>query len=151
MESEDDRRLLTQVYVEGKAAEGDLEQMTPGAQAVRKLLEGVPHEEVDEVVADLSPATATFFRDISPSTGIDNLEARVLIMHDTADKLVPPEESRRLAAALDEDNVYHTEFSFFQRQIQVHVGDSDDVGPWSYVREASKLYMHMYNIMRIVD
>ena len=151
VESEDDRRLLTQVYVEGKAAEGDLDQMTPGAQAVRNLLEGVPHEQVDGVVADLSPATATFFRDISPSTGIDNLEARVLIMHDTADKLVPPEESRRLAAAMDEENIYHTEFSFFQRQIQVHAGDSDEVGPWSYVREASKLYMHMYNIMRIVD
>ena len=111
----------------------------------------MPYEEVDEVVADLSPATATFFRDISPSTGIDNLEARVLIMHDTADKLVPPEESRRLAAAMDDENIYHTEFSFFQRQIQVHAGDAGDVGPWDYVREASKLYMHMYNIMRIVD
>ena len=151
VESDDDRLLLTQVYVEGKAAEGDLERMTSGARAVRNLLEGVPHEEVDEVVADLSPATVAFFRTISPSTGIENLEARVLIMHDTADKLVPSEESRRLAGALDEGSVYHTEFSFFQRQIQVHVGDSSDSGAWDYVREAAKLYMHMYNIMRIVD
>ena len=151
VESEDDRQLLTRVYIEGKANDIDVERLSPGARAVYRLLEGVPHEEVDELVEDLSPATAAFFRSISPSTGIDKLEARVLIMHDTADKLVPSEESRRLAAALDEENVYHTEFSFFQRQIQVHVGDSDDVGPWSYVREASKLYMHMYNIMRIVD
>ena len=149
--SDDDRLLLTQVYVEGKAPEGDLEQMAPDAQAVRRLLDGVPHDEVDEVVADLSPATAAFFRAISPSTDIDKLEARVLIMHDTADKLVPSEESRRLAGALEEGSVYHTEFSFFQRQIQVHVGDSGGTGPWDYVREASKLYMHMYNIMRIVD
>ena len=149
--SDDDRRMLTQLYVEGKVPEGDLEQMAPDALAVRRLLDGVPHEEVDEVVADLSPATAAFFSAISPSTGIDKLEARVLIMHDTADRLVPSEESRRLAGALDEDNVYHTEFSFFQRQIQVHVGDSGGTGPWDYVREASKLYMHMYNIMRIVD
>ena len=151
VESEDDRLLLTQIYIEGKAGEGDLDQMTPGAQAVRRLLEGLPYDEVDEVVADLSPATAAFFRAISPSTGVENLEARVLIMHDTADKLVPSEESRRLAGALGEGGVYHTEFSFFQRQIRVHVGDSGDVGLWDYVREASKLYMHMYNIMRIVD
>ena len=149
--SDDDRLLLTQVYVEGKAAEGDLERMAPDAQAVRKLLEGVPYDEVDGVVADLSPATARFFRDISPSTDIENLGARVLIMHDTADRLVPSEESRRLAAALDEGSVYHTEFSFFQRQIQVHVGDSGETGPLDYAREALKLYMHMYNIMRIVD
>ena len=151
VESDDDRRLLTRVYIEGRAAEGDLNQMTPGAQAVRKLLDGVPNEEVDEVVGDLSPATAAFFQAISPSTGIDNLEARVLIMHDTADKLVPSEESRRLAESLAEENVYHTEFSFFQRQIQVHVGDAAEVGLLDYVREAAKLYMHMYNIMRIVD
>ena len=149
--SDDDRRMLTQVYVEGKAPEGDLEQMAPDALAVRRLLDGVPHDEVDGVVAALSPATTAFFSAISPSTDIDRLEARVLIMHDTADRLVPSEESRRLSGALEEDNVYHTEFSFFQRQIQVHVGDSGGTGPWDYVREASKLYMHMYNIMRIVD
>ena len=151
VESDDDRRLLTQVYLEGKTPEGDLQQMAPDALAVRRLLDGVPHEEVDLVVAELSPTTVAFFNAISPSTGIDKLEARVLIMHDTADKLVPSEESRRLAGALDEGSVYHTEFSFFQRQIQVHVGDAGEVGLLDYVREAAKLYMHMYNIMRIVD
>ena len=125
--------------------------MAPDALAVRRLLDGVPYDEVDLVVAELSPATAAFFQAISPSAGIENLEARVLIMHDTADRLVPSEESRRLAAVLDEENVYHTEFSFFQRQIQVHVGDAGEVGLLDYVREAAKLYMHMYNIMRIVD
>ena len=69
-------------------------------------------------------------------------------MHDRADRLVPSEESRRLAQALDRDDTYHTEFSFFQRQIQVHVGESGGVGPLDYAREAFKLYMHMYNIMR---
>ncbi len=149
--SDDDRRLLTQLYLEGKTPEGDLDQMAPDALAVRRLLDGVPHEEVDLVVAELSPATAAFFQAISPSAGIENLEARVLIMHDTADRLVPSEESRRLAGVLDEGSVYHTEFSFFQRQIQVHVGDAGEVGLLDYVREAAKLYMHMYNIMRIVD
>ena len=149
--SDDDRRLLTRLYIEGKSPGGDLEQMAPDALAVRRLLDGVPYDEVDLVVAELSPATTAFFQAISPSTGIEKLEARVLIMHDTADRLVPSEESRRLAAVLDEENVYHTEFSFFQRQIQVHVGDAGEVGLLDYVREAAKLYMHMYNIMRIVD
>ena len=32
---------------------------------------------------------------VSPSRDIDNLKARVLVMHDTEDNNVPAEESRR--------------------------------------------------------
>lgn len=70
-------------------------------------------------------------------------------MHDRADRLVPSEESRRLAEALRENGgVYHTEFSLFQREIQVHVDEGEGVGPLGFVREASKFFMHMYNVMR---
>ena len=75
----------------------------------------------------------------------------MLIMHDRADRLVPSEESRRLADALGDDaGTYFTEFSLFQSQIRVHVDNSDSIGPLEYVREAFKLYMHMYNILRDV-
>ena len=70
-------------------------------------------------------------------------------MHDRADKLVPSEESRRMADALaGASNTYFTEFSLFQSEIQLHVADAAPVGPLEFVREAWKLYMHMYNIMR---
>ena len=76
----------------------------------------------------------------------------MLIMHDRADRLVPSEESRRLADRLGSaSDTYHTEFSFFQKQIQVHVADSGGVGPVEYAIEAFKLFMHMYNIMRDVS
>ena len=71
-------------------------------------------------------------------------------MHDRADRLVPSEESQRLADALGEgSNVYYTEFSSFQGDIQVHADEGGGgVGPLGYVREASKLFMHMYNVLR---
>ena len=147
-----DRELLTRLFegVEPEAAD-DFSSLAPDAQAVYRLLKGVPPEEVDAVMAGLSPKTTEFFRAISPSTGIDNLKARMLIMHDRADRLVPSEESRRLADALGDDaGTYYTEFSLFQSQIRVHVGESESIGPLEYVREAFKLYMHMYNILRDV-
>ena len=70
-------------------------------------------------------------------------------MHDRADALVPSEESRRMADALSErGNVYHTEFSLFQKEIQLHVGEADNLGLLDFAQEALKLYMHMYNVMR---
>ena len=117
--------------------------------AVYKLVSGVPSEEADALIEQLSPTTHDFLRMISPSTHIDQLKARMLIMHDRADRLVPSEKSRRLAEALSDDNdAYYTEFSFFQKQIQVHVDDSGGVGPIGYVREGFKLLLHMYKVMR---
>jgi dienelactone hydrolase len=148
-----DRDLLIRIfYRKEQETEAQAQFLTPEGIAVYRLLNGVPFEEVGGLVELLSPETTEFLRLISPSTHIDQLKARVLIMHDRADRLVPSEESRRLAEALgDESDTYHTEFSFFQKQIQVHVGDAGDVGPLDYAREAFKLFMHMYNIMRTVS
>ena len=146
----EERALLTRVFEDGEpAAESEVESLSTEARAVYMLLAGAPYEEVDELVEQLSPATREFLREVSPSAKIDKLRARVLIMHDRADKLVPSEESRRLADALSEvPGTYHTEFSFFQKEIQLHVADAGGVGPLDFAREALKLYLHMYNIMR---
>ena len=146
----DDRALLTRLLVDKQVSgEGELESLTPERLAVYKLVSGVPSEDADQLIEQLSPVTHDFLRLTSPSTHIDQLQARMLIMHDRANRLVPSEESRRLVDALDEDNdAYYTEFSFFQKQIQVHVDENEGVGPIGYVREGFKLLLHMYKVMR---
>jgi dienelactone hydrolase len=148
-----DKELLERIfYGEDKAAADEIGSLPPSALAVYRLLKGVTPEEVDAVMAQLSPSTVEFFRSISPKTNIGDLKARMLIMHDRADRLVPSEESRRLAQALGEaGDTYFTEFSLFQAQIQVHKDESDSIGPIEYTKEAFKLYLHMYNIMREVS
>ena len=144
--SETDRALLDRAL---KSPETMDPRLSSEATAVYKLAKGVPPDEVDSLMDKLPPNALETLRLISPSTNIDRLKARVLIMHDRADRLVPSEESRRLADALGEgSNVYYTEFSSFQRNIQVHVDEGGGVGPLGYVREASKLFMHMYNVLR---
>ncbi|MCL0099535.1 hypothetical protein M1O55_01535 [Dehalococcoidia bacterium] len=130
----------------------DVSGLSSEAQAVYMLLAGTPYSEVDGLMEKLSPKTKQFLREISPSTDIEKTRARVLIMHDRADKLVPSEESRRLADALSAaPNTYHTEFSFFQKEIQLHIADAPRVTPLDFVHEAFKLYLHMYNIMRDIS
>ena len=146
----DDRELLTRIFIDKTAwTEDELESLTIEGMAVYKLLNGVPRHEVDALIAQLSPETMESLAMISPSSHLDGLKARVLIMHDRADRLVPSEESRRFAEALGDDNdPYHTEFSFFQKEIQVHVDESEGVGLLGFVTEAFKFYLHMYNVLR---
>ena len=143
--SETDRALLEQAL----SVEALDPRLSSEAIAVYKLAKGVAPDEVDSLMDQLPPNALKSLRLISPSTHIDRLKARVLIMHDRADRLVPSEESRRLADALGEgSNVYYTEFSSFQGDIQVHVDEGGGVGPFGYAREAAKLFMHMYNVLR---
>lgn len=152
--NEDDKTNLVRWFYEGqKPTEAELRALSAEGDAVYRLINGVPFDQVDGLMELLSPKTKEFLRKVSPSTNIDNLKARILIMHDTADLLVPSEESRRFRAALaNHPDTYFTEFSLFQAQVQVHVDEeSKGVGPLGFVKEASKLFMHMYNIMRDVS
>ena len=81
---------------------------------------------------------------ISPSAHIAGLKAKVTIMHDRDDRLVPAAESRRLAEALeDRGNFRYTEVLGFE-----HVRPASGSGLWQTVKEAAKLYRHMYGIIR---
>ncbi|MBM3933258.1 MAG: hypothetical protein FJ319_02980 [SAR202 cluster bacterium] len=148
---EGDRELLTRIFKDNDDAAdlGGNGMATEQGRAAYLLLEGVPFEDTERLMATLGPQIGEFMRAVSPSTNIDKISARVLIMHDRGDKLVPPEESRRMAAALSKDDrTYHTEFSFFQKQVQLHVDKTKSVGPLGFIREAAKLFMHMYNVIR---
>ena len=150
---DEDRVLLTRIFVNKRSAtDAEVASLSPEGMVVYRLLEGVPYEEVDGLVRQLSPQTTEFLRQISPSTNIDQLKARMLIMHDRADRLVPSEESRRLADALsDAKDTYYTEVSLFQGEIQVHVDEAATLGPLDYAKEAFKLFMHMYNIITVIS
>ncbi|MBI4299487.1 MAG: dienelactone hydrolase family protein [Chloroflexi bacterium] len=145
LEDEPERQLLTRLFV---AQEVGLalapETLSPQALAVYKLLKGATLEDTEKLIESLPGATKKNLRRLSPSTNLESLKARILIMHDREDNLVPVGESRRLADALDNrGGVYYTEFSFFQ-----HVDPTRRVSPVVFVREASKLFLHLYRILR---
>ena len=76
-----------------------------------------------------------------------------MIMHDRHDRLVPVDESRRFYEGLKSNHqVYYTEFSSFQNQIQVHVdNDAGNISNADYLIEAWKLLRHLYEVMKEVS
>ena len=139
-----ERQQVAQAIEDGSALPAGL---SPEARLVYDILHAPDIDEARRLIERLPPQSLDTLNDISPSTNINDLRARLLVMHDTQDPLVPSEESRRLVDALQErGDVYHTEFSFFD-----HLDPSSRVGYLELAREGSKLFGHIYQVMRELD
>ena len=137
-----DNALLTKAYLSGEPA--DLGTLTPAGQTVLRLLEGVPPEEAAELYGTLPRDFREAMDRISPSSYVNDIQAKVLVLHDRDDWLVPSAESRRLAAAMeDRGDVSYTELLSFD-----HVRPTSGTGAWRLIQEGFKLYRHMYRVMR---
>ena len=151
--SQNEKDLLTRIHVNNEIVhEIEIRSLSDNARNIHLLLKGQSLEVVDQILLNLSEDTIDELKKISPSTNIDQLSAKVYVMHDVADKLVPSEESKRLADFLvKKGQVYHTEFNLFQNEIQVHKDDNNNLGSLNRVIELTKLFLHMYNIMLEVN
>ena len=145
----DERERLRAAFVYVPSAplsESEISALSDEAAAVRAILSGgaeTPREAL-ALIDRLSESSQAKLAAISPSAALGGLSARVLIMHDREDALVPSEESRRLAAALAERGDFrYTEFSLFR-----HLDPTRPVSPPVYAREVFKLYAHMYRVLR---
>ncbi|MEE8466682.1 MAG: hypothetical protein V3S68_09410 [Dehalococcoidia bacterium] len=137
-----DKELLTKVFLTGEPA--DVSTLTPAGQTVARLLGGASPEEAAELYDALPKDFQEEMDSISPSNYVDQLKAKVLVLHDRDDRLVPAAESRRLAAAMQErGGVRYTELLSFD-----HVRPTSGKGAWLAIREGFKLYGHMYEVMR---
>ncbi len=152
---ENEREMLTRIFIEKDSAQFPaLDGISAEGRAVYGLLDSLnAHdegqrltlEEADRLVGDLPTGFLEELKTISPSTNIGDLKAQLLIAHDREDNLVPAEESRRMADALSgRGRIRHTEFSFFS-----HVTPGKRVGPFTFMKEAFKLFRYTYSIVRV--
>ena len=148
VEEQDDRELLIGIFVDGvETSSEEVENLPHVGATVYRLLRGVSLEEAGGLLDQLPEEFQENLRNISPSENLGYLKAKMLIMHDAEDNNVPSEESRRLMASLKErGDALYTEFVFFQ-----HMDPARAVNPLTWTRDVSKLFFHLYNIIRIAS
>jgi homoserine acetyltransferase len=146
LDNAEERELFTSHFLQGQEASlEELAGVSEQAQVVRRLLEGTTLQEARELFQELPAGFRQEMASISPSEHLSGMKARLLIMHDQGDRLIPVAESRRLARALEERGDFrYTETEFFE-----HVRPGSGGGIWGLTREAFKLYRHMYGIISI--
>lgn len=140
------RDLLVRRVREGQEVpNSELAGLSSQGQAVYRLSEGTTLEEAETLYQALPIGFRQDMARISPSTYVAGLKARLLIMHDRDDRLIPVGESRRLAEAVkSRGNFRYTEVLAF-RHVRPELGGD----PWQLAREGYKLYRHMYGIIRV--
>ena len=141
-----DRIILSSVFLEGEEADPqELAKLSTGGRVVHRLLTGTSREEAESLYLSLPSDFRDDMRSISPSNNISHLKARVMIMHDRDDRLMPSVESRRLADALESRGDYrYTELLAFE-----HVRPAGGGSLWLSLKEGYKLFRHMYDIIRV--
>ena len=123
---------------------GELEALTPQGRTVAQLLRGVGPGEAAALYETLPSSFHAGLGGISPASYVQDIRARLLVMHDRNDPLVPAAESRRLVeASRDRVRVRHTELLAFEHTKPSRGGIRTVLG------QAAQLYPHMYEIIRI--
>ena len=122
----------------------ELSELSQDALEIIQLLEGVELSKAREIYERFPDKFHRDIRRISPSRYISDVRARLLVMHDRDDRVVPAAESRRLYEAVrDRSDARFTEFVAFE-----HMTPRDD-GIVVFFRQAARLYRHMSDLIRI--
>ena len=146
--TEAERNILTRRYVDNaEVALAELDQLEGAASISRLLLDGTSPEEAGELLNRMPADFLEELDGISPRNYIGNFENRLLIMHDVGDPLIPVGESRRLVETLRSQG--RQDMRYTETEIFEHVRPDADLQIWPLVKGASKLYVHMYGILRI--
>ena len=146
LEDDAEAALLTRAYVNNQPlSPAETAGLSANGMVVRALLEGTTPEEAESLFDSLPTAFRSDLAAISPANHVEGLQARLLLLHDRNDRLVPSTESRRLSDAFEErGDIRYTEVLAFE-----HVRPDSGAGVWRLLKEAAKLYRHMYGIIRI--
>ena len=139
------RNVLAGRYLHGQEESlASLDALPPEGQTIRRILDGVTLEEAADLYESLPASFRGDMLTVSPSAYVEDLRARVMLMHTRDDRLVPSAESRRMADVLEtRGNYRYTEVLAFDHVRPTNTGDM-----WFIAKEAFKLYRHMYGIIR---
>ena len=146
----DERQFLTRRFVDNAA--GDDDAAAPAVWSEqgnlsRRILAGTTPEQAAELFDQMPESFRQGLAAISPSVHLSQVRAKLLIMHDVGDPLIPVGESRRLVQALRASGrpaARYTETAIFD-----HVRPGSSGNLWELAKGAAQLYRHLYGIIRL--
>ena len=145
-----ERELLTRRFGNEEIGAGDAaawDGLSEQGNLSRRILEGTTPEQAAELFDQMSLSFRQGLADISPSVHLPQVQAKLLIMHDVGDPLIPVGESRRLVKALSAQgrhDLRYTETAIFD-----HVRPGSSGSLWQLAKGAAQLYRHLYGIVRL--
>jgi acetyl esterase/lipase len=129
-----------------RAPPPDPAKLSPIGRTIAELLSTRDPARAERLLDALPPEAQVLLRRLSPDSRLDQLHAKVFIMHDREDASVPYVQSRLLAGHLRPGQGEYDEFRFF-----AHVDPTAAVSPLVFVEDSACLASHMFQIVEILQ
>ncbi len=142
----DEQTLLRTAVHDPKAPPLDPASLSPTGRTIWSALTTRDPAAVERLLDELPPAERAKLDRLSPDQHLDQLHAKVFLMHDRDDATVPSVQSRLLAAHLRPGQATYDEFRFFN-----HVDPTASVSPLVFVEDSARLAWHMFQIIAILQ
>lgn len=143
--NQDEADLLRGRFAAGDQVAVDPDQLTPEGRAVYKLLLTRDRQAGRQLLDALPPLTVEDVRALSPLDSIPRIHARLFVMYDSNDPLLPFTGSREICRAASRAGLrpYCSRFSIFQ-----HVDPTRGGNPVTVGHDLVELYLHAFAILR---
>lgn len=134
-----ERSTLVNAFLDGAPplTPDEIGQLSPGAQALYKLLSGTAPNAVDANIARLPTLMRTQLDELSPSNAIGRIQAPIFLMHDVDDPSLPVAETRTFAAALAR---LHHPYKYIELHIFDHVRVRSDLNNAQLLGDGAHLF-----------
>ena len=144
VDEDSDRQLLRRALI-GHAPLSQAERagLSPTGTLVEELFQTDDPARAHALLARMPPEAHALLRLLSPATNVAQVKARVFVMDDSGDNLIPYVHSRSLADALDEETLArHSKFSVFSHVDLNKLGNPTRSVPelWALFRHTNQLF-----------
>lgn len=143
-----ERDALWRALVAATAPLPPVGALSAEGRVVLALLTNTDPDRFPELFAALPEARRAEFEALSPIHVLDRIRARVFLMHDRGDPLIPYVESRRTRDRLTAAGQppYYSEFDIFE-----HVDPTRGGNPRILARDGLRLFLHAYWVLRALE
>jgi len=122
--------------------------LSPSGQAMYELLANRDPERVADLWARLDRKTQQTLASLSPHLSIDQLQAKIVIIHTLVDDAIPSVESLKLEQAIDDEKKVY--FRIFHQFTHVSVEDllkARIANLHNVISEAAHFYLFIYHVL----
>jgi hypothetical protein len=142
-----DRQILEEKIFEKESSGSDVSsELSKEGQAALTYMQTQDFDESEKLYDLVWPkGMKQYNADLSPSTNIEDLKAKLFIISDTNDMFVPPYHSQKFVENLPKGQVYHSEIDAFE-----HVKPGNRLKLLRGFRQAGKLFNHLWQFFNFV-
>ena len=147
VDEEADRQLLRRALIRhAPLSQAERAGLSTTGALVEELSQTDDPERAYALLAQMPSEVHELLRLLSPATNVAQVKARIFVMDDSGDNLIPYVQSRSLADALDEETLArHSKFTVFS-----HVDLNRLGNPTRSVPELWALFLHTYQLFQSV-